>query len=111
MYHYYILKNKTPVIVSMHEWARWFENTDNRRINSTTIGKVFISTVFMGIDHDFSGHGPPLLFETMVFGGPLDGEITRCAFYKQAQRQHTEMVAEVNMALARLKNIFPQSTD
>lgn len=28
----------------------------------------FVSTIFLGIDHSFDSAGPPLLFETMVFG-------------------------------------------
>jgi hypothetical protein len=30
-------------------------------------GKKWISTVWIGIDHNFSEVGPPLIFETMVF--------------------------------------------
>lgn len=30
-----------------------------------------VSTVFLVFDHNFSGKGPPLLYETMVFG--VDG--------------------------------------
>ena len=29
---------------------------------------VEVSTVFLAIDHNFSGKGSPLLFETMIFG-------------------------------------------
>ena len=53
------------------EWAKAFEN-NNRIIKQTELpnGK-YISTVFLGIDHNFGG-GTPLLFETMVF--PRKGE-------------------------------------
>jgi hypothetical protein len=36
-------------------------------------GNIGISTVFLGLDHRHFGDGPPLLFETMVFGGSRDG--------------------------------------
>jgi hypothetical protein len=26
-----------------------------------------VSTVFLGTDHSFTGHGPPVLWETMIF--------------------------------------------
>lgn len=55
-------------VQDVHVWARWF-NTANRRVAETTIGRRLVSTVFLGIDHSF-GEGPPLLFETMVFGAP-----------------------------------------
>jgi hypothetical protein len=41
-----------------------------RRVAQDRVGGVFVSTVFLPIDHSFGG-GPPILFETMVFGyGP-----------------------------------------
>ena len=33
---------------------------------------MFVSTVFLDIDHSFDD-GEPLLFETMIFGGENDG--------------------------------------
>jgi len=35
--------------------------------------RILVSTVFLGIDHNWSDQGPPILWETMVFGGPDDG--------------------------------------
>lgn len=35
----------------------------------TDVGEIMVSTVFLRTDHDFTGTGPPILFETMVFGG------------------------------------------
>lgn len=56
--------------------------------------KVWISTVFMGIDHNFTGSGRPILFETMVFGLP-DTEVgyeyqRRCSTWDEAVQQHKE---------------------
>lgn len=66
----YILNGKTPVQVeSITEWAEWFEKGD-RIVKQTDIGEVKISTVFLGIDHNFHPNSKaPILFETMVFGG------------------------------------------
>ncbi|KRQ99299.1 hypothetical protein [Bradyrhizobium valentinum] len=37
--------------------------------------------------------GVPLLFETMIFGGPRDLAQQRCSTWAQAERQHAEAVA------------------
>lgn len=63
------------------------DNKDYYRIAETTLGKIWISTVWLGLDHDynFSGDGPnphPIIFETMVFPAELDME-----------RYHTEAEA------------------
>lgn len=52
------------------KWAKWFEAAD-RVVSQSTVGQVVISTVFIGIDHAFHG-GPPVLYETMIFGGEHD---------------------------------------
>jgi len=43
--------------------------TANRHVAKTRVGSLEVSTVFLGIDHNFLGQGKPLLFETMIFGG------------------------------------------
>lgn len=40
---------------------------DCHRVAATQVNGVRISTVFLGLDHSFGG-GPPVLFETMIFG-------------------------------------------
>jgi len=68
----YILDGKEPVEVSdIMTWATWFETAD-RIVKQTPINQdVRVSTVFLGLDHQF-GDGPPLLFQTMIFGGEYD---------------------------------------
>jgi hypothetical protein len=61
------------------------------------IGEVRVSTVFLGIDHAWEG--PPLLFETMVFGGPLDEEMERYSTWEEAERGHAVMARRVLAAL------------
>ena len=74
-------------------WAEWYETAD-RKVARETIGDSDISTVFLGIDHSF-GEGPPLLFETMVFNGKLDGEINRYSTWDDAVAGHNAMVKKV----------------
>jgi len=57
--------------ISMQEWATQAENRAHKRVAETTVGRLWVSTVWLGLDHSLSG-GPPLIFETMVF--KADGE-------------------------------------
>lgn len=70
-------------------WAKWFEKA-KRQIARTTIREAFVSTVFLGIDHQFLPDGPPLLWETMIFGGKHDGYQDRYATQKDALKGHEE---------------------
>ena len=70
----------------------------NNRVALTYVGDARISTVYLfGIDHQF-GDGPPLLYETLVFDGLLDGEMKRYTTQKQAKAGHKAMVARVRRA-------------
>ena len=91
---YYILEGKEAVPADLLTWGRWFESTENRAVAKTDIGDVRVSTVFLGTDYRF-GEGPPLLFETMVFGGMLDQDMERYTTWEEAEQGHAEMVARV----------------
>jgi hypothetical protein len=56
-----------PKDVPLRVWGTWFENHDNTVIKQYERDGYLVSTVFLGIDHNWSGKGPPILFETMVF--------------------------------------------
>lgn len=93
---YYILDGKQPVhVTDVERWAVWFAAPENRRVAQTAVGPVTISTVFLGIDHNFSRSGAPVLFETMVFGGPLDGAQQRYRTFDEAAVGHEDMVRQV----------------
>ena len=59
-----------------------------RRIAYDVIGDVQVSTVFLGIDHNYSGKGPPVLFETMVLGGPRNDTTFRYSSWDDAEVFH-----------------------
>ena len=91
---YYILENGVPKPASsMQEWGQWWEKTD-RTVAKTKIGKVLVSTVFLSLDHQW-GEGQPLLFETLVFRGILDGEMERYSTLDEAKAGHELMVERV----------------
>lgn len=93
----YILDGHKAVPADLMTWARWLEKGD-RIVAKTEIAHVSVSTVFLGLNHNFGG-GPPLLFETMVFGGPLDQEMERYVTWEQAEAGHAAMVERVNGAM------------
>lgn len=79
--------------LSQEEWGRRLEDDDERRVAFTEVDDgVTVSTVWLGADHSFGFGGPPIIFETMVFGGPLDEEQQRYATEEQALAGHEDMV-------------------
>lgn len=97
MSDYYILDGHKAVPADLMTWGKWFGTTD-RHVARETIGDADISTVFLGMDHSF-GCGPPLLFETMVFGGKMDQEQDRCTTWDEAEKMHRRMVDRVRESL------------
>lgn len=91
----YILDGHTPVRVpSLREWGRWMEDGDRRRVAFDMVDGVTVSTVFLGLDHQW-GDGPPLLFETMIFGGPHDEYQERYSTWEEAEAGHAKALATV----------------
>jgi hypothetical protein len=93
----YILVDRKPVEVGLEEWSRWLEDGDNKRVTLTEglRGGRWVSTVFLGLDHNWSDTGPPLLFETMVFSKPgsfQEEECIRTPTWEEAERAHEAMV-------------------
>lgn len=72
---YTLDEDKKPVLTDMLEAADWLEKERKKpvgeslwKIGEDSVGEASVSTVFLGLDHGFSESGPPLLFETMIFG-------------------------------------------
>lgn len=86
----YILRDHKPIpCADLKIWAQWFESAD-RIVRKTSIGTAKVSTVFLGIDHNFGEKGKPLLFETMIFGGPHDQYQDRCSTWDEAEAMHVK---------------------
>jgi hypothetical protein len=91
---YYILGNQAVVPASgAVEFGKWVETAD-RIVSKTQVADIEVSTMFLGIDHQFY-NGPSLLFETMVFGGDLDQTCRRCSTWDEAVEQHETILSEV----------------
>jgi len=78
-------------------WALWFSSADRTIGRAELANDVTVSTVFLGVDHNF-GSGPPLVFETMIFGGPLDETQYRYATRAQALAGHEAAIKEAMAA-------------
>lgn len=97
MRHYKLVK-KTIVECNLLEWGLFLQSRANvvkQEIFRPLLWPFFgrnkcarVSTVFLGLDHRFGGEGPPILFETMIFGGKLDQYQERCCTYAQAIEMH-----------------------
>jgi hypothetical protein len=96
----YILDGRNPIpCADFMTRARWFETSD-RHVAKTDLGDVRVSTVFVGLDRSF-GDGPPLVFETMIFGGPFDQDKyqERCSTWEEAEAQHAKAVEVARQSL------------
>jgi hypothetical protein len=91
----YILQGTTPVLEpDLMNWARWFETADRHVAETWVTPDVRVSTVFLGLDHQWS-NGPPLLFETMCFHAGDGREQWRCSTWEQAEVLHQRIVEKV----------------
>jgi hypothetical protein len=90
----YILVGHQPVVCEdLMTWARWMETAD-RHVRLTEQGDVRVSTVFLGLDHSFSGD-EAIVFETMVFAGGHVGGMERYSTWDEAEAGHVRWVAKV----------------
>lgn len=52
--------------------------------------RMLVSTVFLGVDRALDGE--PVLFETMILGGALNGTTWRYSTHQQAESGHEKVV-------------------
>lgn len=80
-------------------WAVWFATAD-RVVRQTKVGPLLISTVFLGLDHNWTG-GDPQLFETMIFDGADKGTVeARTHTWGEAEQAHEAAVDKILAAIS-----------
>jgi len=86
---WYILDEKNiPIKTNIEGFIKWeLENETKKPVKQEYIGEVFVSTMFLGLDHSFNGEAP-LLWKTMIFGGRHDQYQTRYSSYEEAVKGH-----------------------
>lgn len=62
------------------QWIDAYTNIENRIVARTNSGHFLISTVWLGLNHQYTD-GPPLIFETMIFNEENNGEDIGCQRY------------------------------
>lgn len=102
---FWILKGHKPVACrSALEWALWCSTHEQDRFVKRDIicdTQVAVSTIFVGINLDLH-RGPPLLFESMVFGGALDLTRQRYTTWAAAEAGHTVMLTNAQLSGVRV---------
>ena len=69
-------------------WGVWMESADRTVMKTRYPNGALISTVFLGLDHNFFG-GTPILFETMIFDFDAATDYQeRCATWNEAIEMH-----------------------
>lgn len=93
--------------ITLQEWA---EKLGDAELERDEVGPWTIKTVWLGIDYNFGlGTGPPLIFETEVFGSAtIDLEIHwRYAHEDAARNGHLEAVYRCRDAFKTLCRLDP----
>jgi hypothetical protein len=97
---YYILdENNIPVRSTVTDVFKWLENNPEKKaVKQDHVGDVFISTVFLGLDHSFpwDEDKTPVLWKTMIFGGEHDQYQERYTSHKDALEGHKKALELVN---------------
>src|SRR5438445_12965031 len=79
--------------LELHTWARLFEDWDYKQVARPVLPNGYrVSTVWLGVNQRFEP-GPPLIFETMVFGHPAAEPCERYSTEAEARAGHDRLVA------------------
>lgn len=96
---YILTDNHQAIPVTFTEYIKWQTKrgtTEPVRVGFTTIKPgVEVSTVFLGLNHAYDPDGPPMIFETMVFGGVCKDIQVRYSTWDEAKAGHAEIVMKV----------------
>lgn len=99
--HYLLDENKEPYPVTIEEVIKLYNDPDMKIVQQDRIDDIFISTVFLGMDHGWNWiNSPvhkPVLWETMIFGGKHDQ-------YQERYTSHHDAVEGHQRALELVKN-------
>ena len=81
----------TPAEFFGLKWDSAGSVSDYAKVAFDQLDHCAISTVWLGLNHNFYD-GPPLIFESMVFGGASDGDMRRYATEDEALAGHRRAV-------------------
>jgi hypothetical protein len=73
-----------------------------------------VSTVFVGIDYNFSDDGPPILWESLVSGGPFANQRQRYCSQPEALAGHraiVQLLMQCNTGMGQQRHQQPDQDD
>ena len=101
MLNYYKLEGQTPVAVeSFIKWNSWMASATfaETTVMYNELGDSIISTRFVGIDLNpgsSNSNSQPMVFETLVMGGALDGKKNLYPTWDEAIKGHLKICTQV----------------
>jgi hypothetical protein len=85
--------------MTLMEWAELMEaDPERRRVGRTAVRGYLVSTVWLGMNHNYHPDAPPHIFETMVFPLTDFGDEVYCKRYsmrEQAEAGHESVVRAI----------------
>lgn len=104
----YILENGRPVPATPLEFGIWFQvNEAECLVDRTVIAAgeergqhIWVSTCFIGVNAQYDPDLPPLIYETMIFGGAHHEYKHPTATLGEAKQAHLEAVEVARRSLA-----------
>jgi len=105
--------------ITMEQYGALLMDPAYKVVEQTDIGPYWVSTVWLGLDHNW-WDGPPLIFETMVFAngqrddpderGLTDFDMHRWSTEEEARRGHEEVCTLVRATMQEIPetNEVPQ---
>lgn len=105
----YYHRDGTPIVSDellqdTMKWALLFEGERNVAVTKTLYNER-LSTVFLGLDHNWGESGPPIIFETMLFA-PRDRELARRGVLSPGNLTEAEK-AEIAASSAYIEKYYP----
>lgn len=90
---FYNLIGKEAVPVPFELMRRPNKSAGEGIIKQEHVGQWWVSTVFIGFEHDLYDDGPPQIFETLIQCGG-ENEYFHYATWEEAEEGHRLLVAE-----------------
>lgn len=85
--------------ISFRSWVELHEDVDYVRVAHDEVDGIEVSTVWLGENHRFVGEGPPIIFESLVSGGPSGGAGARYCTEAEAMEGHAQLVRLARMGI------------
>jgi hypothetical protein len=88
--------------MSLMQWAKAHDDPGYRVLGSHTVGNLWVSTVWLGIDHDFMNMfrdppAPPLIFESAIFVVPEGDDNWQSLELRRYRTEHEAMIGHTDL--------------